>query len=211
MWRRMAARWAADARSWLRFDNTWGARITPSRITPRKRGWGAVGCVVLMVTLLPAPQASARVGPAGAAAPTVAGSPFDLEMRRAVLLELGADRHFSASGIEATAENGIIVLTGNVPVFSWKERATRVSTVVHGVRAVVNHIRVAPVSRPDRQVADDVRKALRATAALAENADLGSSAEGVVELSGAISSWEQQQLAERVARHMPGCASASTN
>jgi osmotically-inducible protein OsmY len=125
-------------------------------------------------------------------------------MRRAVLLELSADQHFRASAIDATAESGIIVLTGNVPLSAWKERAARVAAVVHGVRAVVNRVQVAPVSRPDRRVADDVRKALRDTKALAKMPITVRVQNGVVELTGAISSWEQQQLAERVARHVPG-------
>lgn len=157
-----------------------------------------------MLTLLSVSQASARVTSARLAAPAAAVSPFELEMRRAVLLELNADRHFSASGIRATTENGIVVLTGSVPLSSWKERAARVASVVHGVRAVVNRLQVVPVSRPDHLVADEVRKALRGTAALTKMRIAVRVQDGVVELSGAISSWEEQQFAERVARHVPG-------
>jgi osmotically-inducible protein OsmY len=198
---RTVACWAADAWSWLRFDNTCGAPIGP-RTTRR----GAVGCTVLVI-VLSATQASARANPppaAAAAAASAAVAPSDLEMRRAVLLELSADRHFSASRIDATAENGIVVLTGNVPLSAWKERAARVAAVVHGVRAVVNRVQVVPVSRPDRRVAEDVRKALRGTNGLAKTPITVRVQDGVVELTGAISSWEQQQLAERVARHVPG-------
>jgi osmotically-inducible protein OsmY len=197
MWRLMAAPLSARGGSWLRFDNKRKSRITP-------RNMGVVGGAALILTLLSVPQASARVTSARLAAPAAAVVPFELEMRRAVLLELNADRHFSASGIEATTENGIVVLTGSVPLSSWKERAARVAGVVHGVRAVVNRIQVVPVSRPDRAVADEVRKALRGTAALAKMPITIRVQDGVVELIGAISSWEQQQLAERVARHVPG-------
>jgi osmotically-inducible protein OsmY len=141
---------------------------------------------------------------AGQASPVAAVSSLGLELRRIVLIELRADAHFSASGVDASAETGIVVLTGSVPLRSWKERAARVAGVVHGVRGVVNHIHVVPASRPDRVVADEVRKALRGTAALAKMPITVRVQDGVVELTGGISSWEQQQLAERVARHVPG-------
>ena len=199
MWRLMAAPLSARACSWLRLDNK-----RRSRITPRTKGLGVVRGAALVLTLLSLPQASARVTSARLAAPTAAVSPFELEMRRAVLLELNADRHFSASGIQVTTENGIVLLTGSVPLSSWKERTARVAGVVHGVRAVVNRIQVVLVSRPDHVVADEVRKALRGTAALAKMPIAVQVRDGVVELTGAITSWEQQQLAERVARHVPG-------
>jgi osmotically-inducible protein OsmY len=121
-----------------------------------------------------------------------------------VLRELAADRHSSALGVDATTENGIVVLTGSVPLSSWKERAARVVSVVHGVRAIVNRIQVVPVSRSDRALAEEVRRAVRGTKALAKMPITVQVRDGVVELSGVISSWEQQQLAERVARHVPG-------
>jgi osmotically-inducible protein OsmY len=196
---RLKADGSARARSWLRLDNQRRARITPW-----SKGLGVAASAALMLIILSVPRASAQVGFAGLAAPDTAVPSFELQMQRAVLLELGADRQFRASGIEVTAENGIVVLTGNVPLSSWKERAARVAGVVHGVRAVVNRIQVVPISRPDHLVADEVRKALRRTAALAKMPIAVQVRDGVIELTGAISSWEQQQLAERVARHVPG-------
>jgi osmotically-inducible protein OsmY len=76
--------------------------------------------------------------------------------------------------------------------------------VVTDVRAVVNRVRIALVRRRDADVARDVRAALRATAALAEMPISVKVSAGVVELTGRITSWEEQQLAERVVSGVPG-------
>jgi osmotically-inducible protein OsmY len=76
--------------------------------------------------------------------------------------------------------------------------------VVRGVRAVVNRITVVAVRRADTVVAADVRRALGATAALAKMPISVRVTSGVVELSGVISTWEQQQLAEWVAVGVAG-------
>jgi osmotically-inducible protein OsmY len=175
-------------------------RFDPSRRQPIR----AVALALAVIVMLSGARASARDSAAHLTGPAAAAPPLQFDLRRAVLLELGADGHLDASGIEATAENGIVILTGAVPLTSWKERAARVAGVVQGVRAVVNRIEVRPVSRPDRSVAEEVRKALRATAALKSAPITVRVQEGVVELVGVISSWEQQQLAERVARFVPG-------
>jgi osmotically-inducible protein OsmY len=168
------------------------------------KSWGYCVRAALVLVMLSVPRASARAQFADKAVLGATVPSFELDMRRAVLLELRADRHFSASGIEATTEKGIVILTGDVPLPSWKERAARVAGLVHGVRAVVNRVKVVPALRPDRLVAAEVRGALRNTAALARMPIEVRVQRGVVELTGSISSWEQQQLAERVARHVPG-------
>jgi osmotically-inducible protein OsmY len=75
---------------------------------------------------------------------------------------------------------------------------------VAGVRAVVNRIRFVPEHRPDQGVAAEVRGALRNTAALSKMPIRVRVTDGVVELLGSISSWDEQLLAERVARSVPG-------
>jgi hypothetical protein len=79
-------------------------------------------------------------------------SSLDPGVRRAVLQELITDGHIVASGIDATVRGGIVELDGSVAVLSWRQRAARVASVVRGVRAVVNRIRVVPVRKPDTVV-----------------------------------------------------------
>jgi osmotically-inducible protein OsmY len=89
-------------------------------------------------------------------------------------------------------------------VSPWSTRAARIARVVRGVRAVVNRIRVVPVRRPDTQIARDVRRGLRGTPALAKLPIAVAVRRGVVLLTGSITTWDEQELAERVAASVPG-------
>jgi osmotically-inducible protein OsmY len=126
------------------------------------------------------------------------------DVARAVLRKLSRDPHIRASTLTVTERDGIVQLSGSVPVVPWRVRAARIASVVRGVRAVVNRVSVVPVIRGDEVVAGDVRRSLRATAALAHLPIAVRVTNGVVELSGVISTWEEQQLAERVASGVPG-------
>jgi osmotically-inducible protein OsmY len=121
------------------------------------------------------------------------------QVAQAVLRKLNRDPLLNASGLNVAERNGIVELRGTVPVWSWRARAARIAGVVRDARGVVNRISVAAVRRADSLVAADIRRSLRATAALANMPITVRVTEGVVELSGVISTWEQQQLAERVA------------
>lgn len=144
--------------------------------------------------------------PAQAQVPYVSPSSVSArsEVAQAVVRKLNSDPHLDASGLTVADRSGIVELGGTVPVSSWRARAAQVARVVQGVRGVVNRISVVAVHRADRTVAASVRRALRATAALAKMPITVRVEDGVVELSGAISTWEQQQLAERVAAGVPG-------
>lgn len=139
-------------------------------------------------------------------APSVAAMPVSAstDIRQAALGALRNDSHLLASGIEVAVHEGIVEISGTVAASLWKERAARVVGTVGGVRAVVNRIRFVPVRRPNDLVARDVRDTLRLTAALARMPIRVRVANGVVELAGAISSWDEQQLAERVANGVLG-------
>lgn len=126
------------------------------------------------------------------------------EVAQAVLRKLNSDPHLDGSGLTVAERSGIVELAGTVPVSPWRARAAQIARVVQGVRGVVNRIRVVAVRRADGNVAASVRRSLRATAALAKMPITVRVEDGVVELSGVISTWEQQQLAERVAAGVPG-------
>jgi osmotically-inducible protein OsmY len=137
---------------------------------------------------------------------SIAVAPLDArsQVGQAVLRKLNRDPFLEQSGLTVSEQNGIVELRGTVPVSSWRARAARIAGVVRDVRGVVNRIDVVAVRRPDKTVAADIRRSLRATAALAKMPITVRVTEGVVELSGVISTWEQQQLAERVAARVAG-------
>jgi hyperosmotically inducible protein len=137
--------------------------------------------------------------------PAAAGAAeSDAGARKAIESKLASDRVVRTAGIEVAVVGGIAMLSGTVPVSPWSTRAARIARVVRGVRAVVNRIRVAPVRRSDTQVARDVRQALRGTAALARLPITVAVRRGVVLLTGSITTWDEQELAERVATSVPG-------
>ena len=151
-----------------------------------------------LLTCGAAPESKARAAPT-----VVAGSP-DAELRQAVAGQLSADPHLLATGIEVTASSGVVQLSGTVAASTGRSRAQRVAGVVRGVRAVVNRLRFVPVRRADAVLVDEIRRAIRGTAALARMPVAATVRDGVVELSGSISSLDQQQLAERVVLSIPG-------
>ena len=120
------------------------------------------------------------------------------------MVELKRDQRLHAAKIYADVNAGIVVLRGEVPVQAWRQRAQRVARVVHGVRAVVDRIEVVPERRKDTVIAAEIRGAIRATAALSKLPIVVTVVEGVAELRGSISSWEEQELAQLVASGVPG-------
>lgn len=178
---------------------------TSSGSSPRPARHPALWLLVFVL----ATAFSVRVGgqtasPSVASAKRAAALLPDDAVRGAVVAELARDRHLVASGITTSVSLGIVELGGSVGVLPWRERAERVCRVVTGVRAVVNRIRVVVVRRPDPETAAAVRRAVRATDALARMRIHVAVSDGIVELSGAITSFEEQELAERVASSVPG-------
>lgn len=136
----------------------------------------------------------------GLAAPATA----DDEQRQAVLRRLRADRHLASDSIAVTVKAGIVELAGTVNTLFGRLRAAQVASVTSGVRGVVNRVRFAPVHRPDDLVVKEVREALRGTTGLAQMPIRVQVADGVVALLGSISTWQEQQLAERVVTSVVG-------
>ncbi len=110
----------------------------------------------------------------------------------------------NTAALRVSVSSGIVVLTGTVAVPAWRRRAQRIARAVRDVRAVVDRTSLVPVTRSDALLARDVRRAVRATNALRALPISVTVTDGVVELRGRISSWEEQQLAELVASSVPG-------
>jgi osmotically-inducible protein OsmY len=171
-----------------------------------------VACLQLLTNFRPRP---AIAEPFEAPTISAAGAPrsdlglpgpatTDEQQRQAVLRKLRADRHLVPASIEVAATAGIVVLAGTVNTLLGRTRATQVASAASGVRGVVNRVRFAPIQRPDSLVLNDVRAALRSTTALTNMPIRVRVADGVVTLLGSISTWQEQQLAERVATSVPG-------
>jgi len=102
--------------------------------------------------------------------------------------------------IDVETKDGIVTLSGTVDNLLAKERAGRIAKTVRGVRAVVNNLEVAPtVRRSDQQIRNDVREAILQDPAT-ESYEVGVTVvDGEVRLSGAVDSYQEKKLVEKVA------------
>ncbi|MFP4053475.1 MAG: BON domain-containing protein [Phycisphaerae bacterium] len=107
--------------------------------------------------------------------------------------------------IDVRTNEGIVTLTGTVGNLLAKDRAARIAETIKGVRSVINRIQVEPAEdRSDKDIRDDVIAALAYDPA-ADSYELDVKVEdNVVTLSGKVQSWQEKQLARKVAKGVNG-------
>lgn len=128
----------------------------------------------------------------------------DAGISRAVETELQIDPIVSAHLIDVAATNGVITLAGSVDNLLSKERAVRLAKTIRGVRAVLDEMTVRPIERTDRQLSQAVHLALLRDPAT-DSYEIGVAVEdGVVTLNGTVQSWQERELAARVAKGIKG-------
>lgn len=115
--------------------------------------------------------------------------------------------------VDVTCSDGIVTLTGETNNILAKQRASRLSETVKGVRAVVNRIEIKPSA--DRSAADirkDVEAALLADPAT-DSYEITTRADdkGHVTLTGTVESWQEKQLTEKVAMGVRGVTGITDN
>lgn len=119
--------------------------------------------------------------------------------------ELLLDPAVIPSKLEVSTADGIVTLSGEVTNILAKERAARVAQTVKGVRAVVNQIEVGEsATRPDSQIRRDVEAALQNDPATESYKITTSVEDGVVTLSGTVSSFQERELTKTVAKGVRG-------
>lgn len=149
-----------------------------------------------------------------AAPPLVCQQPADASAVRAlddssiadtVERELDLDPGVAPDGIDISARDGIVTLTGHADSLLAKERAARVAETVKGVRSVVNRVAIA-TSRtiPDDELRQRVVDALfydPATDAYELEVAVDG---GCVTLGGTVDAWAEKELSETVAKGVAG-------
>ena len=129
----------------------------------------------------------------------------DLTITDAVEDELALDAAVRAGQVDVETNDGIVTLEGVVDNILEKDRATKIAQGVKGVRAVVNQIDVVPsVLLSDDQLTRDVNDALLTNPATESYEIDVSVGDNVVTLSGKVDSWQEKQLAEKVAKGVKG-------
>lgn len=131
----------------------------------------------------------------------------DQEITWAVERELLFDAKTSSTDIadiEVTTTEGIVTLDGSTDNILTRDRAQRIAESIKGVRSVVNQVTVRPTDRSDMEIANDVLDALAndpATEAWEITTDVS---DGIVTLNGSVDSWQEKQLAAKVAKGVRG-------
>ena len=105
--------------------------------------------------------------------------------------------------VQAAVHNGHVTLTGKVEWLYQKDSAERVVRHIRGVRAVLNHITVAPKAEV-RDVHRRILKALHHHSNVDARYITVSVSGNTATLTGTVDSWMQRDAAERAAASAPG-------
>ncbi len=113
--------------------------------------------------------------------------------------------------IDVETQKGIVTLTGTTNNILEKERATDIAQMVRGVRGVVNRIDVEKTDLSDAAIRRNIERALLYDPA-ADVYEVGVSVDkGTVTLNGTVDSWQEKQLAEKVAKGVKGVVDLENN
>ena len=105
--------------------------------------------------------------------------------------------------VKASVQNGVVTLTGEVPLQFQKAAAKRSISRLYGVTGVANHIALKPTSQPTAGTEANISKALKRLAIEGQNVTVAAD-QGKVSLKGTVANAHQRKLAEHVAWSEPG-------
>ncbi|MCA9454589.1 MAG: BON domain-containing protein, partial [Nitrospira sp.] len=118
------------------------------------------------------------------------------------------DQTVPSNGIDVHTDNGVVMLSGEVPTLLARERAGKIVASIRGVQALINTIAVNPTSRiGDEEVRFKVIAALAADPASDSYEITVQVSQGRVMLTGTVESWQEKQLTEEVVRSVKGVQS----
>jgi len=133
------------------------------------------------------------------------GRPSDQRISDHVEDELLFDEGVDSLQIDVDTNQGVLTLSGSVHNILAKERAARIAEGVKGVRAVVNMIEVEPpLERTDHEIESDIGAALTTNPATDSYEVAAAVDNGKATLSGVVDSWQEKQLAAKVAKGVSG-------
>ncbi|MCA9119421.1 MAG: BON domain-containing protein [Planctomycetaceae bacterium] len=137
-----------------------------------------------------------------------------VHLQRDILDELDWEPSIDAAHIGVTTNDGVVTLSGHVPVYAEKQMAEQVTKRVHGVRAVANEIEVRPVDahvRDDEDIASAAVHALEWDAKVPHERVQISVGEGWITAEGTVEQQYQKAAVDRVLRHLVGLRGVTNN
>ncbi len=118
------------------------------------------------------------------------------------------DQTVPSNGIDVHTDNGVVMLSGEVPTLLARERAGKIVASIRGVQALINTIAVNPTSRiGDEELRSKVSAALAADPASDSYEITVHVSQGRVMLTGTVESWQEKQLTEEVVKSVNGVQS----
>lgn len=123
---------------------------------------------------------------------------------RRELAALGGPNERGPLPMRVSVESGIVILSGAVPAVGCATRAAERALTVRGTRAVIDQLQVAALPVADAAIEAKVREELIASPAVAALGLSVLSRGGEVQLSGAVGSAAQREIAGDIAARVPG-------
>jgi osmotically-inducible protein OsmY len=131
----------------------------------------------------------------------------DLSILNEVLSDIGSDYALDGKSIATSVTDGIVTLNGDVNTFWEKSHAGDVASRVHGVRQLINKLRVNNVSPlSDATLKSEIKDRLTTNAETMFIApDLKVDVDhGKVTLTGVVNYWSEYAAAQNIAFQTPG-------
>jgi osmotically-inducible protein OsmY len=172
--------------------------MKPWEFTGKKYGWMLVLFLGLFLAFF--------------SATAMAQNPEDIDITNHLETEFWTDNEIPSNSIDVATNNGIVTLKGSVDNILAKERAQKITESHVGVKSVVNLITVKPLAhRSDNDITKAVKDALMYDAAT-DSYDVKVNVKaGVVELAGAVDSWQEKDLCTIVADDVKGVVKVMNN
>jgi len=136
----------------------------------------------------------------------------DSKLQQHVSDALDWEPSVNATGIDVSADNGVVTLLGHVPTYAEKHMAERVALRVYGVKALANDLAVRLArshERTDTEIAQAAVTALMWNSFVPANRIVPTVADGWVTLTGTLDSYYQSAAAERSVRTLRGVKGVS--
>ncbi len=137
--------------------------------------------------------------------PIAAQEATDTEITSAVNTEMRIDNAVSANNIDVSTTDGVVTLSGTVNSILAKERAQALAEATAGVRAIVNRVEVEPTTpRSDAELKQAVSNAWLFDPATSDYQLEAEVDDGVVTITGTVTSYAEKDLAATVAKGVRG-------
>lgn len=116
-----------------------------------------------------------------------------------------------ASGITVACREGLLTLRGTTDNLLEKERAIAISKMVRGVRGVIDEMKVVTGVVEDEVIRKNIERVLQRDPATDSYEITVEVENGVVNLKGVVDSWQEKQLAAKVAKGVTGLKEVQNN